>query len=151
PGGWPPVRAHHRQHFFSPAANDGGASLSRRAFADDSACFCSTARRNVMKSCMKQSWRIKWQIIGVMLLTALLFSPAFAADKYIVVASTTSTQNSSLFGYLLPKFQDESGIEVRVVAVGTGAALDMGRRCDADVVLVHAPKAEKAYVEEGSG
>ncbi len=82
---------------------------------------------------------------------ALSASGAAAADRYIVVASTTSTQNSGLFGYLLPAFEDKSGIEIRVIAVGTGAALDMARRCDADVLLVHAPKAEKAFVAEGYG
>jgi tungstate transport system substrate-binding protein len=81
----------------------------------------------------------------------LTFGPATAQDKYITVASTTSTENSGLFGHILPMFQEETGIEVRVVAVGTGQALDMGRRGDADVVFVHAPAAEKAFVEEGSG
>ena len=77
--------------------------------------------------------------------------PAVAQDRFITVASTTSTENSGLFGHILPMFQDETGIEVRVIAVGTGQALDMGRRGDADVVFVHAPAAEKAFVEEGSG
>ena len=87
----------------------------------------------------------------LVLVLTLIAGAAMAADQYIVVASTTSTQNSGLLGYILPKFQDKTGIEVRVVAVGTGAALDMARRCDADVLLVHAPKAEKQFVAEGYG
>src|SRR5699024_4971877 len=87
----------------------------------------------------------------LVLVLTLIAGAAMAADQYIVVASTTSTQNSGLLGYILPKFQDKTGIEVRVVAVGTGAALDMARRCDADVLLVHAPKAEKKFVAEGYG
>ena len=81
----------------------------------------------------------------------LAFGPAIAQEKFITVASTTSTENSGLFDHLLPKFQEETGIEVRVVAVGTGQALDIGRRGDADVVFVHAPAAEAAFVAEGAG
>jgi tungstate transport system substrate-binding protein len=81
----------------------------------------------------------------------LTLGPASAQEKFITVASTTSTENSGLFGHILPMFQEETGIEVRVVAVGTGQALDMGRRGDADVVFVHAPAAERAFVEEGAG
>lgn len=78
---------------------------------------------------------------------------AWAADDapFIVVASTTSTENSGLFGYILPKYKEETGVEVRVVAVGTGAALDIGRRCDADALLVHAKAQEEKYVAEGFG
>lgn len=76
---------------------------------------------------------------------------ASAADDHIIVASTTSTQNSGLLDAILPEFQKASGVEARVVAVGTGAALDMGRRCDADVELVHAPAAEKKFVAQGYG
>jgi len=72
-------------------------------------------------------------------------------ENFIIVASTTSTQNSGLFDYLLPEFQAASGIDVRVVALGTGAALAYGRRCDADVVLVHAPAAEREFVAQGYG
>ena len=72
-----------------------------------------------------------------------------AGEKSIVVASTTSTEQSGLFAYLLPLFQKGSGIEVRVVAVGTGQALDMARRGDADVVFVHDQGAEEKFVAEG--
>ena len=74
---------------------------------------------------------------------------AQAQDKFIVMASTTSTEQSGLFGHLLPAFKAASGIDVRVVAVGTGQALDTGRRGDADVVFVHDPVAEEKFVAEG--
>jgi tungstate transport system substrate-binding protein len=88
-----------------------------------------------------------------LLLAALLAaaSPVFAQDKFIVVASTTSTEQSGLFGYLLPIFQKKTGIQVRVVAVGTGQALDLARRGDADVVFVHARSAEEKFLAEGHG
>lgn len=85
---------------------------------------------------------------------ALLLSASTLSAKeknFIIVASTTSTQNSGLFDHLLPQFHAASGIEVRVVALGTGAALSYGKRCDADVVLVHAPAAEREFVEQGYG
>jgi tungstate transport system substrate-binding protein len=77
--------------------------------------------------------------------------PASAQQKSIVVASTTSTQDSGLFGYLLPLFKAKTGIDVRVVAQGTGQALDTGRRGDADVVFVHAKAAEEKFIAEGQG
>ena len=79
----------------------------------------------------------------------LLGQPAFAQDKSIVVASTTSTQDSGLFSYLLPIFKAKTGIEVMVVAQGTGQALDTARRGDADVVFVHAKSAEERFLAEG--
>src|SRR5512144_2221920 len=81
----------------------------------------------------------------------LLGQPAFAQDRSIVVASTTSTQDSGLFGYLLPIFKTKTGIEVKVVAQGTGQALDTARRGDADVVFVHAKSAEEKFLAEGQG
>lgn len=77
--------------------------------------------------------------------------PAEAQDRFITVASTTSTEQSGLFGHILPLFQEKSGIEVRVIAQGTGQALETGRRGDADVVFVHARAAEEAFVAEGYG
>ena len=82
---------------------------------------------------------------------AAIAGQAGAEEKFITVASTTSTEQSGLFGYLLPLFQEKTGIEVRVVAQGTGQALETGRRGDADVVFVHAPAAEKEFVAEGAG
>jgi tungstate transport system substrate-binding protein len=76
-------------------------------------------------------------------------SPAMAQEKSIVVASTTSTQDSGLFGYLLPIFKEKTGIDVKVVAQGTGQALDTARRGDADVVFVHAKSAEEKFLSEG--
>jgi tungstate transport system substrate-binding protein len=88
------------------------------------------------------------------LLASLAFGlaslPAKAQD-FITVASTTSTENSGLFGHILPIFQEETGIEVRVVAQGTGQALETARRGDTDVVLVHARAAEEQFVAEGHG
>jgi len=78
-------------------------------------------------------------------------SAAFAQEKSIVVASTTSTQDSGLFGYLLPLFKAKAGIDVKVVAQGTGQALDTARRGDADVVFVHAKAAEEKFLAEGFG
>lgn len=74
---------------------------------------------------------------------------AIAQEKSIVVSSTTSTEQSGLFGYLLPIFEKKTGIQVKIVAVGTGQALDIGRRGDADVVFVHDKLAEEKFVEEG--
>src|SRR3954464_13223527 len=78
-------------------------------------------------------------------------STAFAQDKSIVVASTTSTQDSGLFGHILPLFKAKTGIDVKVVAQGTGQALDTGKRGDADVVFVHARSQEVDFVAQGYG
>jgi len=88
----------------------------------------------------------------LLLLLALLAAlPAIAQEKFIVVASTTSTEQSGLFGHILPVFQKKTGIQVRVVALGTGQALDLARRGDADVVFVHARSAEEKFLAEGHG
>jgi tungstate transport system substrate-binding protein len=79
------------------------------------------------------------------------FVPAVAQDRSIVVASTTSTEDSGLFGYLLPIFKAKTGIEVKVIAQGTGQALDTARRGDADVVFVHARAQEEKFLAEGFG
>src|SRR6266852_1760200 len=76
---------------------------------------------------------------------------AFAQDKSIVAASTTSTQDSGLFGHILPLFKAKTGIDVKVLAQGTGQALDTARRGDADVVFVHARSAEEKFLAEGFG
>jgi tungstate transport system substrate-binding protein len=85
------------------------------------------------------------------MLVAAFALPAFAQERSITVASTTSTEQSGLFGHILPIFTRESGIAVRVVALGTGQALDVGRRGDADVVFVHDRAAEERFVAEGFG
>ena len=79
------------------------------------------------------------------------YGPAIAEDRSIVVASTTSTQDSGLFGYLLPIFKAKTNIEVKVIAQGTGQALDTARRGDADVVFVHAKLQEQKFLAEGFG
>jgi tungstate transport system substrate-binding protein len=89
--------------------------------------------------------------VAAMLASAAVAGQALAEDKFITVASTTSTKNSGLLDFLLPKFQDETGIEVRVVAVGTGKALQQARDGDADVLLVHAKGREEKFVSEGWG
>src|SRR5262245_11280616 len=76
---------------------------------------------------------------------------ALAQEKSIVVASTTSTQDSGLFDHILPLFKAKTGIDVRVIAQGTGEALDTGRRGDADVVFVHAKPDEEKFLAEGFG
>jgi tungstate transport system substrate-binding protein len=81
----------------------------------------------------------------------LLCASAQAQTRFITVASTTSTEQSGLFKHLLPAFEQKAGFQVRVVALGTGQALDMGRRGDADVVFVHAKELEEKFVAEGSG
>ena len=85
----------------------------------------------------------------VTLCASLLTCAVAAQDKFIVMASTTSTEQSGLFAHLLPPFRQGTGIDVRVVAVGTGQALDIGRRGDADVVFVHDTAAEEKFVAEG--
>jgi tungstate transport system substrate-binding protein len=84
--------------------------------------------------------------------TAIVFGvAAHSQDRSIVAASTTSTEDSGLFGYILPLFKAKTGIDVKVVALGTGQALDTGRRGDADVVFVHAKQAEEKFLAEGFG
>jgi tungstate transport system substrate-binding protein len=78
-------------------------------------------------------------------------SPAFAQDKSIVVSSTTSTNDTGLFGHILPLFKQKTGIDVKVVSQGTGQALDTGRRGDSDVVFVHAKGPEQKFVADGFG
>ena len=90
-------------------------------------------------------------LVALALGAVMAATPALAQDKSIVVASTTSTQDSGLFEYLLPLFKKKTGITVKVVAQGTGQALDTGRRGDADVVFAHAKSAEEKFLAEGQG
>ena len=98
---------------------------------------------------MELRTRSAFQVMVVGL--ALWLAPGAMAQKFITVASTTSTEQSGLFKHILPIFQKQTGIEVRVVALGTGQALDMARRGDADVVFVHAKAAEEKFIAEGYG
>lgn len=91
------------------------------------------------------------RLLCVVALAPALLAPASAQERSIVMASTTSTEQSGLFAHLLPAFKQATGIDVRVVAVGTGQALDMARRGDADVVFVHDQAAEEKFVAEGFG
>ena len=93
-------------------------------------------------------------IIGsrfVAMVLAVLACAAQAHDRFITVASTTSTEQSGLFKHILPLFEKKTGIQARVVALGTGQALDLARRGDADVVFVHARAAEEKFISEGHG
>lgn len=91
---------------------------------------------------------VAWFALGLLVGTTI---SARAADTFITVASTTSTEQSGLFKHLLPQFERKAGIQVRVVALGTGQALDLARRGDADVVFVHDAPAEERFVAEGFG
>jgi tungstate transport system substrate-binding protein len=90
-------------------------------------------------------------LIAIAAFAVLTVGGAAEQDKSIVVASTTSTQDSGLFDHILPMFAEETGIEVKVVAQGTGQALDTGRRGDADVVFVHARAQEEKFIKDGFG
>lgn len=102
-------------------------------------------------SCLR---RRMWHVLGLSTLLAmstLATRPVLAQTGTLVMASTTSTEQSGLFGHLMPAFRQASGIEVKVVALGTGQALDMGRRGDADVLFVHDQAAEEKFVADGFG
>jgi tungstate transport system substrate-binding protein len=90
-------------------------------------------------------------LVLVATITLVAAAPARAQDRSIVVASTTSTQDSGLFGHILPLFKQKTGIVVKVVAQGTGQALNTARRGDADVVFVHAREAEEKFIAQGFG
>ncbi|MEW5709529.1 MAG: substrate-binding domain-containing protein [Pseudomonadota bacterium] len=94
---------------------------------------------------------MKGKTLLAVVLALFATSSVPAEERFITVASTTSTEQSGLFKHLLPLFEQKTGIQVRVVAVGTGQALDIGRRGDADVVFVHDKAAEEKFVAEGHG
>jgi len=104
---------------------------------------------------MEEIMRISFKKALVMgLMPFLLMTTGFVAAKkaaILMMATTTSTDNTGLLDYLQPVFEKETGIELKWVAVGTGKALELGKNCDVDVLLVHAPAAEKKYVEDGYG
>ena len=91
------------------------------------------------------------RILSAALLAASFIPAASAAEKFIIVASTTSTKNSGLFGHSLPLFEKKTGIQVRVVAVGTGQAIRLAQNGDADVLFVHHRPSEETFVAEGFG
>ena len=90
------------------------------------------------------------RIVLALFLCALMPLSANAADK-LMMATTTSTQDTGLLEYLQPYFKKDTGIDLAWVSVGTGKALELAKNCDADVLLVHAPAAEKKFVEAGHG
>ena len=107
-----------------------------------------------MKTEMKERETLMFRRSFLSLATAAglaLAGPALAQDKFIVVQSTTSTQASGLYEHLLPIFTEKTGIEVRVVAVGTGQAIKNAQNCDGDVLFVHAKPSEEKFVAEGYG
>ena len=96
--------------------------------------------------------RAQRALIGTIILGVIIVaSPAYTQEKSIVVASSTSAQDSGLFEYLLPIFKEKTGITVKVLSLGTGQALDAARRGNADVVFVHAISEEKKFLAEGEG
>lgn len=95
--------------------------------------------------------RSVFTLVVVVLCTMAWTLSVGAAERFITVASTTSTENSGLFGYVLPLFQHDTGIAVRVIAVGTGQAIALAQRGDADVLLVHHRPSEEQFVAEGFG
>jgi len=99
---------------------------------------------------MMKSALVKSPLIAATMVSAFVTSAA-AADKSILVQSTTSTKNSGFYDYVLPQFKADTGITVHVVAVGTGQAIKNARNCDADVLLVHAKSAEQKFVAGGYG
>ncbi len=104
---------------------------------------------------IKKRNALKFISAGLALLTVMVITvpqnPAQADDPYITVSSTTSTKNSGLYDFLLPKFTEKTGIEVRVVAVGTGKAIRLAQAGDADVLLVHHKPSEEKFVADGFG
>jgi tungstate transport system substrate-binding protein len=100
---------------------------------------------------MPMASRRPFLALAILLGIASVGTPSSAEDRSIVVASTTSTQDSGLFGHLLPIFKAKTGIDVKVIAQGTGQALDTARRGDADVVFVHAKPQEERFVADGFG
>ena len=89
--------------------------------------------------------------LSVLLISAVSCKEDKANVNALMMATTTSTDNTGLLDYLAPIFKKDTGIELKWTAVGTGKALEMGKNCDVDVLLVHAPAAEKKFVDEGSG
>jgi tungstate transport system substrate-binding protein len=95
--------------------------------------------------------RLFFSVICMALIACLLPASSFAEEKMLMMATTTSTDNTGLLDYLAPKFQEATGIELKWTATGTGKALKLGENCDVDILMVHAPPAEKKFVADGFG
>ena len=115
------------------------------------AATATAAVRRAPCAALVQALAFMMATVAGMLAFALASAAAQAQDRFITVASTTSTEQSGLFRHILPLFEKKTGIHVRVVALGTGQALDVARRGDADVVFVHARAAEEKLLAEGHG
>ena len=89
--------------------------------------------------------------LSIAFIISLAFTTVHAQNHTLIMATTTSTDNTGLLDYLIPHFEDETGIDLKWIATGTGKALKLGQKCDVDVLLVHAPPAEKKYIANGYG
>ncbi len=108
-------------------------------------------KRHVFKYLLRSNAMKNFKKLFLSILTAAFVAVPAQADEILMMATTTSTQDTGLLEFLAPSFQEETGIELRWVAVGTGKALEIAKNCDADVLLVHAPAAEKEFVKAGHG
>jgi tungstate transport system substrate-binding protein len=95
--------------------------------------------------------RLSIAVICLVLVLCLLFDNSYAEEKVLMMATTTSTDNTGLLDYLAPKFKAATGVELKWTATGTGKALKLGENCDVDILMVHAPAAEKKFVADGFG
>ena len=95
--------------------------------------------------------RLSVAVICLVLVLCLLFDNSYAEEKVLMMATTTSTDNTGLLDYLAPKFKAATGVELKWTATGTGKALKLGENCDVDILMVHAPAAEKKFVADGFG
>jgi tungstate transport system substrate-binding protein len=95
--------------------------------------------------------RLSVAVICLALVFCQLFDSSYAEEKVLMMATTTSTDNTGLLDYLAPKFKEATGIELKWTATGTGKALKLGENCDVDILMVHAPAAEKKFVADGFG
>ncbi len=94
--------------------------------------------------------KVKVLLLALALVSLLVAPGMVKAEEFLMMATTTSTDNTGLLDELAPKFKKDTGIELRWTAVGTGKALKMGANCDVDVLMVHAPAAEQKYVDSGA-
>ena len=90
-------------------------------------------------------------VVLCLMMASMMGLPAMAADPSIIIQSTTSTKNSGLYDYILPIYERDTGLSVRVVAVGTGQAINNARNCDGDVLVVHSKADEEQFVRDGFG
>jgi tungstate transport system substrate-binding protein len=134
------------------AAREPALRADMRVAVPEPAALVLSAEAIAEAPAHRQGWPMKLRWLLPVLLCGLMFAGGTSArERSITVASTTSTEQSGLFGYILPRFTAATGIKVKVVAVGTGQALDIGRRGDADVVFVHDKAAEEKFLAEGFG